>query len=53
MEDDPHEMNNVYGEPIYDQITAALKKQLLSLKEHVGDGDEHYPELMKVRAAAW
>jgi len=50
---DPHEMNNVYDEPIYQDVVAALKKELLSLKEHVGDRDEQYPELMEVRRQVW
>ena len=53
LEEDPHEMNNVYGESIYDQVTAELKKELLGLKEHIGDRDESYPQLMKVREQAW
>ena len=50
---DPHEMNNVYDEPIYQDVVAALKKELLSLKEHVGDRDEQYPKLMEVRRQVW
>ena len=50
---DPHEMNNVYDDPRYQQTVAALKDQLLRLKAQVGDVDEKYPELMKVRAEVW
>jgi len=53
LEEDPHEVNNIYGESIYEQVTAELKKELLGLKEHIGDQDEKYPELMKVREQAW
>ena len=53
LEEDPKEMNNVYSESIYANVTKDLKNQLLALKEKVGDNDEKYPELMKVRAQAW
>ena len=53
LEKDPHEMNNVYEEPIYETVVAELKKQLIALKEHVGDKDEQYPELMQVREKVW
>ena len=50
---DPHEMNNVYADPEYAQVLAKLKKQLLSVKDNIGDRDEEYPELMKVRKTSW
>ena len=50
---DPHEMNNVYEEAIYQDVVAELKKELLSIKEHIGDRDEGYSELMKVREQLW
>ena len=50
---DPHEMRNVYQQPAYAQTARELKAELLRLKESVGDTDEKYPELMKVRAAHW
>ena len=50
---DPHEMNNVYDEPIYANVVSELKKEMLALKEHVGDRDVDYPELMKVREQVW
>ena len=53
LESDPHEMNNIYGEPAFDEITATLKQQLLELKEQSGDTDEQYPELMEVRKQVW
>lgn len=53
LEQDPQEMKNVYDEPIYQDVVAALKKELLSLKEHIGDRDEQYPELMEVRRQIW
>jgi arylsulfatase A-like enzyme len=53
LEKDPHEMNNVYNEPTYAKVVKELKAELLRLKDELGDGDERYPELMKVRARYW
>jgi arylsulfatase A-like enzyme len=50
---DPHEMNNVYADPDYQEIVKKLKAELLRLKEQVGDTDQRYPELMKVRSESW
>ena len=50
---DPREMNNVYEDPAYAEITAELKKELLRLKVELGDTDERYPELMAVREQVW
>ena len=50
---DPHEMNNVYSDPAYKRVVAELKQQLLALKDNVGDTDEKYPELMRVRNEIW
>ena len=50
---DPNEMNNVYGNPKFAGVTKHLKTELLRLKEELGDTDEKYPELMKVREQYW
>jgi hypothetical protein len=46
-------MNNVYDDPNYQQVVADLKEKLLELKAKVGDRDEKYPELMKIREKYW
>jgi len=53
LENDPLEMNNIYGLADYAGIQADIKSQLLELKDEVGDTDEKYPELMQVRDAVW
>ena len=53
LEKDPHEMNNVYADPAYATVAKELKAELLRLKEQIGDTDERYPELMKVRSETW
>jgi arylsulfatase A-like enzyme len=50
---DPQEMRNVYSDPGYAETARQLKAELLRLKEKIGDSDEKYPELMKVRGAHW
>jgi hypothetical protein len=37
---DPLEMNNIYGQPGQEQLTARLKAELLRLKHAVGDEDQ-------------
>ncbi len=40
LEADPHEVNNIYGEPGTEEITKDLKEQLRNLREQFGDTDE-------------
>jgi hypothetical protein len=40
LANDPLEMNNVYGQPRHEQITAALKTELLRLKRALRDEDQ-------------
>ena len=51
--DDPLEMNNLYSLDSSADIRRVLKKTLLALKEEVGDTDDSYPELMRVRNVVW
>ncbi|MHC4075190.1 MAG: sulfatase-like hydrolase/transferase [Planctomycetota bacterium] len=53
LEKDPAEMNNLYGDPAYAKVISKLKAELLSLKKQLGDTDEKYPELMKIRKKYW
>jgi arylsulfatase A-like enzyme len=50
---DPKEMNNVYNDPAYAEVVKELKAELLRLKRELGDTDDKYPELMKVREKHW
>ena len=50
---DPYELKNVYNDFTYANVVKQLKSQLLHLKEELGDADEKYPELMKVREKYW
>jgi len=53
LKNDPHETNNVYGDPRYLAVQTSLKAQLLELKRALGDDDEKYPDLMAVRRSVW
>ena len=53
LEKDPHEMKNVYADPAYSATVKELKAELLRLKEEVGDKDDPYPALLKLRQEMW
>ncbi len=50
---DPHELRNVYGEAANTEVAKELKARLLQIKEELGDTDEKYPELMRIREKYW
>ena len=45
LKKDPEEMHNVYNDPAYDGVKAALKKKITELKKQYGDTDSQYPEM--------
>lgn len=47
LEADPAENHNVYEDPDYRHVVGELKARLAALKEHYGDTDERYPELLE------
>jgi len=50
---DPHEMDNVYDDPAYEEVATRLKNELLAKKRQLGDTDEEYPELLERRDEVW
>ena len=40
LENDPNEMQSVYGDPVYAEIQGMLHKRLLELREEFGDSDQ-------------
>ncbi|MBL9186501.1 MAG: sulfatase [Opitutaceae bacterium] len=46
---DPEERRNVYGDPAYAATVRQLKAELVRLKQEVGDTDDRYPDLLKIR----
>lgn len=45
---DPLETRNVIDDPDYASIASELKKQLLELKQRLGDDDSQYPEILEL-----
>ncbi|NND97676.1 MAG: sulfatase [Pirellulaceae bacterium] len=53
LQEDPHELQNVYQNTEYASVVKRLKARLLQLKQQYGDTDNKYPELMRVRNEHW
>ncbi len=53
LKNDPFEMNNLYGQPGYEDITSNLKKQLLSLRSEFNENDENYPHIQSIINEHW
>ncbi len=50
LEKDPFETKDVYFDPAYRKIVLELTAKLDTVKIEIGDTDEKYPEILKVRA---
>ena len=46
-------MENLYGNPAYLGIVAAMKAQLRKTREELGEIDERYPAIQRVIEASW
>ena len=53
MKNDPHEMNNLYGDPKYTSIIKELKTELLRLRKKYNETDENYPHIQRVIDEYW
>jgi len=53
IENDPHEMNNLYSNPEYAEIIAELKDNLKSLREELNETDRDYPHIQKIIDEHW
>ena len=53
LKNDPHEMNNLYGQPGYEKITAQLKNKLKDLREELDETDEAYPHIDEIIGKYW
>ncbi|MFQ6132520.1 MAG: sulfatase [Armatimonadota bacterium] len=53
LKNDPHEMNNLYGDPRHRGIVAELKAELRQLRERLNETDANYPDIEKIIAAHW
>ncbi len=50
---DPQEMNNVYGDPRYDEVTKSLKAQLKEMRHNLNEEDDKYPNIQAVIDEYW
>ncbi len=50
---DPNEINNVYGQTDYQEITQELKAEMKRLREEYGETDEAYPHLKQRIEEGW
>jgi len=53
LKKDPKELRNAYNDPTYSAIISKMKKELLALKNEVGDTDEKFPEMKNVISEYW
>ena len=53
MKNDPHEMNNLYGDARYADVVKKLKAELLRLRKEYNETDEQYPHILKVINEYW
>lgn len=50
---DPFEMNNLYGQDGYEEITTKLKGELKSLRTEFNETDDNYPHIQKIIDENW
>ncbi|WP_281614748.1 sulfatase [Flammeovirga sp. SubArs3] len=48
LKNDPHELNNVYGQEEYAEVVKSLKSELIHLREEFDETDANYPILAEV-----
>jgi len=53
LKNDPHEMDNRYGDEEYGSIIKDLKGRLKALRAKVKEDDSQYPEIARVIAENW
>ncbi len=53
LRSDPHEMRNVVADSSYRDTFKRLRDELARIKAEVGDTDDSYPELQRVRDQYW
>ena len=53
LKEDPHEMNNLYGDPKYAKVVRELKAELKRLREKFGETDRKYPQIQKIIDQYW
>jgi uncharacterized sulfatase len=53
LEQDPHEMHNLYGDPAHAELIAQLKQELRETRKALGENDAQYPRIQAIIDAHW
>lgn len=53
LEKDPNELRNAYGDPVYKDIIAEMKEEILRQREFLGDTDPDNPEIRQIITEHW
>lgn len=53
LKNDPHEMDNKYGDEAYSSVISDLKGRLKAIRAQVKEDDSQYPEIARVIAENW
>jgi arylsulfatase A-like enzyme len=53
LENDPHEMNNLYENPEYAKIINDMKLDLEKTRKELNETDENYPDIKKIIVSNW
>lgn len=53
LKKDPYEMDNRYGDPVYEEVIADLKTRLKDLRKELDEGDADYPQIQEIIEANW
>lgn len=53
LENDPHEMRNLYGNPEYAKIIADMKLDLEKTRKELNETEENYPDIKKIIDSNW
>ncbi len=53
LEEDPKEMNNLYGNPEYAEVIADLKQRLARVRSELNETDANYPHIQAIIDQHW
>ncbi len=53
LQSDPNENRNAYGDPQYLDVITSMKKELIALRNELGDTDKQYPVMQDIIRKYW
>jgi len=53
IEENPHEMNNLYNNHAYSEIITVLKNKLKQMRSELNETDVNYPHIQKIIDEHW